>query len=36
MVRKRPVPSAFIALYLSLPWVWKILGKQFLIIAKKP
>lgn len=36
MVRKRPVPSAFIVLYLSLPPVWKILGKQFLIIARKP
>jgi len=36
MVRKRPVPSAFITLYLSFPVVWKILGKQFLIIAKKP
>jgi SAM-dependent methyltransferase len=36
MVNKRPVPKAFIALYLSMPPVWKILGKQFLIIGKKP
>jgi SAM-dependent methyltransferase len=35
MVRKRPVPNSFVVLYLSLPPVWKILGKQFLIIARK-
>ena len=36
MVNRRPVPDAFIALYLRLPPVWKIFGKQFLIIGSKP
>src|SRR5437867_514929 len=36
MVNKRAVPAAFIALYLMLPAMWKIFGKQFLIIAAKP
>jgi SAM-dependent methyltransferase len=29
-------PLAFIALYLKLPFLWRILGKQFLVIARKP
>jgi SAM-dependent methyltransferase len=36
MVNTRPVPNALIALYLSLPPVWKIFGKQFLVIGRKP
>src|SRR5262249_39596558 len=36
MVNRRPVPAPFIALYLMLPVMWKIFGKQFLIIATKP
>jgi SAM-dependent methyltransferase len=36
MVNTRPVPNALIALYLSLPPAWKIFGKQFLVIGKKP
>ena len=35
MVNARPVPSAVISLYLMFPVVWKIFGKQFLIIAAK-
>lgn len=29
-------PLAFIALYLRLPFLWRIFGKQFLVIARKP
>jgi SAM-dependent methyltransferase len=36
MVRRRPVPNSFITLYLAFRPVWKILGKQFLIVARKP
>jgi SAM-dependent methyltransferase len=36
MVNARQAPPALISLYLMLPPVWKILGKQFLIIAAKP
>jgi SAM-dependent methyltransferase len=36
MVNTRRIPSGFIALYLKLPPVWKIFGKQFLVIATKP
>ena len=35
MVRKRPVPNFFVAIYLAARPIWKILGKQFLIIARK-
>jgi SAM-dependent methyltransferase len=35
MVNRRPVPSVLISLYLRFPLAWKILGKQFLIIARK-
>jgi len=36
MTNMRPIPGALIALYLRLPFAWKLFGKQFLIIAKKP
>lgn len=32
---KLPKYSFFVKLYLKLPFVWSILGKQFLLIAKK-
>jgi hypothetical protein len=35
MVNSRPVPNTLISLYLSMPFVWKIFGKQFLIIATR-
>jgi SAM-dependent methyltransferase len=34
MVNARPVPMIFIKLYLKLPWLWSLFGRQFLIIAK--
>jgi hypothetical protein len=33
-VRQYPLP--FIELYLALPWIWPIVGRQFLVIARKP
>jgi SAM-dependent methyltransferase len=36
MVNARQVPAALISAYLKLPPVWKIFGKQFLIVAGKP
>jgi len=35
MVNGPQYPVFFIALYLRLPLAWRILGKQFLILAKK-
>jgi hypothetical protein len=31
-----PQHPAFVALYLAVPFVWRILGKQFLVVARKP
>jgi len=31
----RPLPLFFLPWYLKAPFLWKILGKQFLIVAKK-
>lgn len=31
-----PVNKLLIRLYLQMPFAWKILGKQFLLVAKKP
>jgi len=28
-------PMAFVRLYLALPWLWRIFGKQFLVIGRK-
>jgi SAM-dependent methyltransferase len=28
-------PSLFVRLYLMMPWAWRILGKQFLVIATR-
>lgn len=36
MVNARPVPVGLIALYLRFPPAWKIMGRQFLVIASKP
>ncbi len=35
MVNHRAVPAALVSLYLQMPFAWKILGKQFLVFAKK-
>ena len=29
-------PPVFVNFYLRLPWLWPLLGRQFLVIAKKP
>ena len=29
-------PVAFISLYIHLPFLWRLLGKQFLLVARKP
>ena len=36
MAGKPPPPAALIRLYLRLPIAWRVLGKQFLIVARKP
>ena len=36
MVNQRAVPSAVVSLYLKLPVLWRLFGKQFLIIGRKP
>jgi SAM-dependent methyltransferase len=35
MAGKKIAPLPFIRLYLALPMVWRLLGKQFLVIAEK-
>jgi len=29
-------PVSFVALYLRVPFAWRFIGKQFLVIATKP
>jgi SAM-dependent methyltransferase len=36
MVGKTPTHDFLIRAYLALPLAWKIMGKQFLVVAKKP
>lgn len=36
MKGKTPPPAPLIRLYLQLPVFWKLLGRQFLLIARKP
>ena len=36
MKGKTPTHDLLIRLYLALPFAWKLLGKQFLVIARKP
>lgn len=35
MVNRRPVPAFFVAIYVRLSILWKLLGKQFLVIGRK-
>lgn len=35
MSGNRQAPLAFVALYLRLRWAWPLLGKQFLVVARK-
>jgi SAM-dependent methyltransferase len=35
MVNQRQAPSALVSLYLRLPLLWKVFGKQFLVVATK-
>jgi SAM-dependent methyltransferase len=35
MVNRRPYPMLFVLLYLRFPPAWKLLGKQFLVVAQK-
>jgi SAM-dependent methyltransferase len=35
MAGKKPAPLAFVRLYLALPVVWPLFGKQFLVIAAR-
>jgi len=36
MVDAPEYPMFFVRLYMALPWLWRIKGRQFLIIARKP
>lgn len=36
MVDAREYPMFFVSLYLRLPWLWRIPGRQFLVVARKP
>lgn len=36
MVNSRQYPLALVTLYLLFPLAWKFMGKQFLVIARKP
>ncbi len=35
MVRVRQRPLFLVSLYLKMPWLWLIVGKQFLVVAQK-
>lgn len=35
MVKSREYPTCMLAFYLKMPWAWRLLGKQFLTIARK-
>lgn len=35
MVDSPEYPLAFLRLYLAMPWSWRILGRQFLLVARK-
>ncbi len=36
MVSAPEYPMPFVHLYLALPWLWWVKGRQFLVIARKP
>jgi SAM-dependent methyltransferase len=35
MVNRRPTPVLFVSLYLKFPLLWRLMGKQFLVVAQK-
>jgi SAM-dependent methyltransferase len=35
MVNRREYPAFLLACYLKMPWLWRLFGKQFLVIARK-
>jgi SAM-dependent methyltransferase len=35
MVNQRAVPMLLVALYLKLPFLWRFMGRQFLVVAQK-
>jgi SAM-dependent methyltransferase len=36
MVKAPEYPMFFVRLYIELPWFWRVFGRQFLVIARKP
>jgi SAM-dependent methyltransferase len=36
MVQAPEYPMFFVRLYVALPWLWKLRGRQFLLVARKP
>jgi SAM-dependent methyltransferase len=36
MVEAPEYPMLFVRLYVALPWLWKLRGRQFLLVARKP
>ncbi|HEY4248772.1 MAG TPA: class I SAM-dependent methyltransferase [Lacunisphaera sp.] len=36
MVAAPEYPMFFVRLYVALPWLWHLRGKQFLVVARKP
>jgi Methylase involved in ubiquinone/menaquinone biosynthesis len=36
MVKSPEYPMFFVKLYLAIPWLWIIKGRQFLVVARKP
>ena len=36
MVSAPEYPMFFVRLYLAMPWLWRLRGKQFLLVARKP
>jgi hypothetical protein len=35
MVNRRRFPSILVSLYLKFPVMWKLFGKQFLVVGRK-
>lgn len=36
MVSAPEYPMAFVRLYVAMPWLWWVKGRQFLVVARKP
>jgi SAM-dependent methyltransferase len=36
MVSAPEYPMFFVQLYIRLPWLWRLTGRQFLVVARKP